>query len=45
MLFSVELNETNEVKFLLTIHSYFDVSMIMVIIVKKKYLKESQKIK
>ncbi len=38
------LNKTNEVKFLLTIYSYFDVSMIMVIIIKKnKYLKKSQK--
>jgi hypothetical protein len=44
MLFFVELNETNEVKFLLTIYSYFDVSMIMVIIIKKnKYLKKSHK--
>jgi hypothetical protein len=40
-----ELNKTNEVKFWLTIYSYFDVSMIMVIIIKKnKYLKKSQKI-
>ncbi len=32
---------TNEVKFWLTIYSYFDVSMIMVIIIKKnKYLKK-----
>jgi hypothetical protein len=39
-----ELNKTNEVKFWLTIFSYFDVSMIMVIIIKKnKYLKKSQK--
>jgi len=38
------LNKTNEVKFWLTIYSYFDVSMIMVIIIKKnKYLKKSQK--
>jgi len=37
-------NKTNEVKFWLTIYSYFDVSMIMVIITKKnKYLKKSQK--
>ena len=36
-------NKTNEVKFWLTIYSYFDVSMIMVIINKKnKYLKKSQ---
>jgi hypothetical protein len=42
--FFVELNKTNEVKFWLTIYSYFDVSMIMVIIIKKnKYLKKSQK--
>jgi len=39
-LFFVELSKTNEVKFWLTIYSYFDVSMIMVIIIKKnKYLK------
>jgi hypothetical protein len=30
-----ELNKTNEVKFWLTIYSYFDVSMIMVIIIRK----------
>ena len=42
----VELNKTNEVKFWLTIYSYFDVSMIMAIIIKKnKYLKKSHKIK
>ncbi len=36
------MNKTNEVKFWLTIYSYFDVSMIMVIIIKKnKYLKKS----
>jgi hypothetical protein len=36
-------NKTNEVKFWLTIYSYFDVSMIVVIIIKKnKYLKKSQ---
>jgi hypothetical protein len=35
MLFFVELNKTNEVKFWLTIYSYFDVSLIMVIIIKK----------
>ena len=41
--FFVELNKTNEVKFW---YSYFDVSMIMVIIIKKnKYLKKSHKIK
>jgi len=34
MLFFVKLNKTNEVKFWLTIYSYFDVSMIMVIIIK-----------
>jgi len=35
------LNKTNEVKFWLTIYSYSDVSMIMVIIIKKnKYLKK-----
>jgi len=34
--FFVELNKTNEVIFWLTIYSYFDVSMIMVIIIKKK---------
>jgi len=46
MLFFVELNKTNEVKFWLTIYSYFDVSLIMVIIIKKnKYLKKSHKIK
>ncbi len=46
MLFIVELNKTNIVKFWLTIYSYFDVSMIMVIIIKKnKYLKKSRKIK
>jgi len=45
MLFFVEFNKTNEVKFWLTVYSYFDVSMIMVIIIKKnKYLKKSQKI-
>jgi len=34
------MNKTNEVKFWLTIYSCFDVSMIMVIIIKKnKYLK------
>jgi len=45
MLFFVELNKTSEVKFWLTIYSYF-VSMIMVIIIKKnKYLKKSQKMK
>ena len=45
MLFFVELNKTNEVKFWLTIYSYFDVSMIMVIIIEKnKYLKKSYKI-
>jgi hypothetical protein len=44
MLFFVELNKTNEVKFWLTIYSYRDVSMIMVIIIKKnKYLKKSHK--
>jgi hypothetical protein len=44
--FFVELNKTNEVKFWLTIYSYFDVSMIMVIIIKKnKYPKKSHKIK
>jgi len=44
--FTVVLNRTNEVKFWLTIYSYFDVSMIMVIIIKKnKYLKKSHKIK
>jgi len=44
MLFFVELNKTNEVKFWLTIYSYFDVSMIMVIIIKKNtYLKKSHK--
>jgi len=32
MLIFVELNKTNEVKFWLTIYSYFDVLMIMVII-------------
>jgi hypothetical protein len=38
------LNKTNEVKFWLTIYSYFDVSMIMVIVIKKnKYLKKSHK--
>ncbi len=35
MLFFVELNKTNEVKFWLTIYSYFDVSMKMVTIIKK----------
>jgi len=45
LFFFVELSKTNEVKFWLTIYSYFDVSMIMVIIIKKnKYLKKSQKI-
>jgi len=40
-----KLNKTNEAKFWLTIYSYFDLSMIMVIIIKKnKYLKKSQKI-
>ena len=40
----IKLNKTNEVKFWLTIYSYFDVSMIMVIIIKKnKYLKKSHK--
>jgi len=35
----------NEVKFWLTIYSYFNVSMIMVIIIKKnKYVKKSQRI-
>ena len=44
--FFIDLNKTNEVKFLLTIYSYFDVSMIMVIIINKnKYLKKSHKIK
>jgi len=44
MLFFVELNKTNEVKFWLTIYFYFDVSMIMVVIIKKnKYLKKSHK--
>ncbi len=39
-----ELNKTNEVKFWLKIYSYFDVSMIMVIIIKKnKYPKKSHK--
>jgi len=42
MLFFVELNKTNEMNFWLTIYSYFDVSMIMVIIIKKnRYLKKS----
>ncbi len=36
VVFFVELNKTNEVKFWLTIYSYFDVSMIMAIIIKKK---------
>jgi hypothetical protein len=35
MLFFVELNKTNKVKFWLAIYSYFGVSMIMVIIIKK----------
>jgi hypothetical protein len=40
------LFKTNEVKFWLTIYSYFDASMILVIIIKKnKYLKKSHKIK
>ncbi len=44
MLFFAELNKTNEVNFWLTIYSYFDVSMIMVIIIKKnKYLKSHTK--
>jgi len=43
-IFFVKLNKTNEVKLWLTINSYFDVSMIMVIIIKKnKYLKKSHK--
>ncbi len=42
MLLLEELNKTNEVKFGLTIYSYFDVSMIMFIIIKKnKCLKKS----
>ena len=42
MLLLEELNKTNEVKFGLTIYSYFDVSMIMLIIIKKnKCLKKS----
>jgi len=32
MLFFVELNKTNEVKFWLTIYSYFDVSMILLLL-------------
>ncbi len=39
MLFFVEVNKTNEVKFWLTIYSYFDVSVM--IIKKNKYLKKS----
>ena len=40
----IKLNKTNKVKFWLTFYSYFDVSMIMVIIIKKnKYLKKSHK--
>jgi len=43
--FFVELNKTNGVKFWFAIYSCFDVSMIMVIIIKKnKYLKKSQRI-
>ena len=38
VVFFVELNKTNEVKVWLTIYSYFDASMIMVIIIKKKKL-------
>jgi hypothetical protein len=43
MLFFVELNKANEVKFWLTIYSYFDVSMIMVIIIKKNKYTLSRK--
>ena len=43
---NLKLNKTNEVKFWLTIYSYFDVSVIMVIIIKNnKYQKKSHKIK
>ena len=38
MLFLVELNKTNEVKVWLSIYSYFDVTIIMVIIIKKNNL-------
>ncbi len=36
MLFFVELNETNQVKFGLTIYSYFDVSIIIINIIINK---------